>query len=795
MRSVFSGAIFAVLLGSCTFPSGTEWSRATDVAIVNYDLQEYVQVPVAGAAPVRRITTRVDIEITVDWKDEASNPLDEDYLFIENTVYMAQITLTAKNGFVFTARNFKYYPSDAVDTQPEDNYDTKKRVLSTITYKKTVDTKNISAWDLDLTGRIPAPVGGAIPVTSFYAGTYGGTIAWEAGGAAVGLFRAGTAYTANVTLYAAAGCTLTGSVFTHLNGTVNAPAGWVNTGSTITGMRIDFPAAVDTGGGLLDDLDLTSKVPKPVSEGTAVTSFYTPQYTGTVIWSPDDSVFLNGRLYTATILLRPIAGYSFAELEAGFTHSGTQYEGVPAGDGAVVVIIEFPVTTSARAAVVTDLDLTDKVPKPAAGGKPVPDFYTTQYTGYVDWTDTSTGAGVSGLFADGTSYTAKISLIAASGYKLDGVWTNGFTYDPTLVESVSYDPVSNVAAIVFKAGGAAGQTPGTGDLTTIFSADLTAWLPAPAAGVAPATSFDAEFYRGTVEWRQTDGETPAASFAADKSYTATVTLTPGPGYWFPAELPVTHAGSSGSIAAFTGEPRQGTIVFPAAVATVSYTGPFSGIPNSTGSDSVIDVIRELQRSTQLDLELSMNTEVVSLAAGTDLGETGLVLNSTNSSARVVIDGKGRTVRLTGGSGSVITVGQGVTLTLRNITFEGKDDNNAPLVAVQNGGHLVLEDGAVITGNANTGDGDGGGGGVAVTDGGILTMTGGEISGNKALNGGGVYVGAGASFNMTGGIIYGKNEGPLTNTAKPGAGAAIYKSPESSTSFVIITTDFTVIGMN
>jgi hypothetical protein len=184
---------------------------------------------------------------------------------------------------------------------------------------------------------------------------------------------------------------------------------------------------------------------------------------------------------------------------------------------------------------------------------------------------------------------------------------------------------------------------------------------------------------------------------------------------------------------------------------VQYNRPFSGIAGST--DSAIDLIRESKGAVSLNFELSPweAEEMVSLSPMMDLGVTGLVLTATgvspNSPAEVTINGQGRTVRLSDSSanGSLITVDAGVTLTLRNITLAGKTGNNTALVVVKNGGTLVLEDGAAITGNINinTDDYINGyyGGGVRVSDGSRLWMSGSAtISGNIADGkGGGVQV--------------------------------------------------------
>ena len=140
-------------------------------------------------------------------------------------------------------------------------------------------------------------------------------------------------------------------------------------------------------------------------------------------------------------------------------------------------------------------------------------------------------------------------------------------------------------------------------------------------------------------------------------------------------------------------------------------------------------------------------------------------------------------------GSMFTVNSNVTLTLdENITLTGRSENNTSLVYV-NGGNLIMNDGAKISGNTSSSGGGGvlvsysgnfimnggkitrnedkssyGGGGIFVFMGGTLTMYGGIVSGNTANRfGGGVYVYSNNStFTMYGGIISG-------NTAKEGGG--------------------------
>jgi hypothetical protein len=133
---------------------------------------------------------------------------------------------------------------------------------------------------------------------------------------------------------------------------------------------------------------------------------------------------------------------------------------------------------------------------------------------------------------------------------------------------------------------------------------------------------------------------------------------------------------------------------------------------------------------------------------------------------VIIDGGNRVVGAGGdATAPFIIVGSGVTLTLRNITLRAENHNaeHDPVVRVEAGGTLILEEGAYIRGHTNI---DGDGGGVVVK--GTFIMKGGEISGNSTTGGntgGGVYVAAGGVFTMMGGAVSG-------NTS-PGNGGAVY----------------------
>jgi hypothetical protein len=235
---------------------------------------------------------------------------------------------------------------------------------------------------------------------------------------------------------------------------------------------------------------------------------------------------------------------------------------------------------------------------------------------------------------------------------------------------------------------------------------------------------------------------------------------------------------------------------------------FSGDSEVVG-DSVIDAIRAAVGKNEVILTWYGEPEEVSLSEDTDLGTTGLVLSTVpyqihstrygyltgahqtgwnaagdeypaNSPATVIIDGKGRTIALTGTNTvkmPLITVGEGVTLELRNITFKGMDSNQATLIQVSDKGTLIMQSGAHLTDNENKRilSPYSHGGGVRVETGGTFTMNDGTIRDNTAGatdgRGGGVAV-YGGTFTMKGGII---SDNTTSFTFAYGGGVSVLNS--------------------
>jgi hypothetical protein len=131
----------------------------------------------------------------------------------------------------------------------------------------------------------------------------------------------------------------------------------------------------------------------------------------------------------------------------------------------------------------------------------------------------------------------------------------------------------------------------------------------------------------------------------------------------------------------------------------------------------------------------------------------------NSPYNVTIDGHGRVLKIQD-QGVLITVDNGITLTLLNITLEGKNANTTPLARVKSGGKLILGDGAVLTGNKTTGFA----GGVWVDGGELIMNSGSVIKRMEVTNdlqqefGGGVLIANNGNFVMLGGTIGGTDPG-------------------------------------
>ena len=117
---------------------------------------------------------------------------------------------------------------------------------------------------------------------------------------------------------------------------------------------------------------------------------------------------------------------------------------------------------------------------------------------------------------------------------------------------------------------------------------------------------------------------------------------------------------------------------------------------------------------------------------------------------------------------------GGTLTMEGVlTLDGNGfDSEVPLIIVEKGGTLILNDGIKLVNNVNKNDAPNFlGGAVRVNGGGELIMDGGSIEGNTAETGGGVYVAQDGLCIMNGGLITGNTA--LGYTAGPSSAGGVH----------------------
>ena len=194
-----AGAVMLMAAGTCALPIGLEYNNGGSsngsriLTVVDYDLQHYVPVPVAGAVPVLGVS-RPDLSIAVAWTEAEGEPAQGSAravagdtvwhapaggTFVEGAAYRANMTLTAHAAWQFSAEHFFSYVPGTVEDIQGDSGDAWSRSL-TVLYRPTERPVPVGAV-ADLAPHIPAPVAGATAALAFIGAGYTGTAAWKAG--------------------------------------------------------------------------------------------------------------------------------------------------------------------------------------------------------------------------------------------------------------------------------------------------------------------------------------------------------------------------------------------------------------------------------------------------------------------------------------------------------------------------------------------------------------------------------------------------------------------------------------
>jgi hypothetical protein len=621
----------ALLSGACAVPLGEDYVITRDGAsgpyITGYNLENYVPIPNSkGNEPPVTVVNREDLEMRVVWKDtHGAEIVPPPPAFQGDTVYQAEIRVTAKAGYAFYPATPFAYDEGRISTQ-NDDLGSPARIIR-VTYNNSDDADITFITDYILQSYVPIPLAGEEPVRSVTRGGVAVTAAWEA----------------------------------------EKPEGF-----------------------------------KPIPD-----SGYT---------------FESGGVYRARIRLR------VENLETNRFAEG-KYFAYPAGTVAVQPDDDgdpedrnlTPVTYKpARSpAAINDLNLTPYIPKPISGALGVGSFAGPQYAGTAAWERTADQAPQRGPFQAGVEYTAVLSLTPALGYSLNGA-------GPFVHGAGTVTNEAGAVRINFSAAAEAGAA------AVVYDTVLTGRILRPTEGVTPARGITGNQYTGTVTWTP-----PHSTFQADTAYTAVLDLRAAPGYTFAGIGRDVFRHGDGAV---TNPPGSGrvTIAFPPAASSAH---PVTRFGPAEQDDSALWLIKE-KRDYIYPLVIDLPGSPEELSSGVTL------VAGDNSPGELVINGNNRVMKLT--AGAVLTVGGGVSLTLRNITLEGVVNNTTPLLKVGPGGKLILEDGVKLINNKTAA----GAGGVWVNNGALILNSGAEIRGMEARQGGGVVVDAFGNFIMNGGTIGG-----------------------------------------
>jgi hypothetical protein len=405
----------------------------------------------------------------------------------------------------------------------------------------------------DLRNFIPAPETGERP--QFYFGTtgYSGTVVWKDRTIPwTGAFEAGTVYTAEVTLRAAAGYTFAGVAEARLPGSFthsrSADLNYKLGSDAELTVTIRFPVTGAEVGGeyVVVDYDLQHYVPIPITGARPVTNLIREDLYAEIVWKiegaeaplgGDFTAFTDGVTYQAEITLKAANSYRFSP-RIPFTYPAAAVKAGP--DESILYEMERVLSVTYNAAKAAqgvdskNWEIYPYIPVPGARETAVRSFAALGYMGTVVWKAAPDFVEEmpGNLFQPGTVYRASVTLYAAPGYTLKGA---GFTYtsdmggdindssywenngDSLTGMEIAFEQTDNAPGIIWAV------TEGT---------DLTYRVYAPQKDANPVTWLVEVQYIGGVAWYSGESRAPHSGVFQSNAYEAEVTLMPVSGHTF-----------------------------------------------------------------------------------------------------------------------------------------------------------------------------------------------------------------------------------------------------------------------
>jgi len=195
------------------------------------------------------------------------------------------------------------------------------------------------------------------------------------------------------------------------------------------------------GGDRVINISAIQGVTVPAFGGTPVTEITpTAQYTGTVVWSPVSSTFMNSTVYFAVITLTPKSGYTLNGVAKDFfTVPEANKVNNDANSGVITAIFPRTAGTVDNPAAI-DIPIRGIAPIIGEGQK-TEITPTAQYTGTITWSPNDNPF-------KSKVYTATIHLTPRAGFTLTGVDADSFVIG---ANTVSIDAASGIVTAVFTA--------------------------------------------------------------------------------------------------------------------------------------------------------------------------------------------------------------------------------------------------------------------------------------------------------------------------------------------------------